>query len=705
MSVGGASRPGGRAAGARGAGAARWRSFFTELFRLSSGRPAISAGLRAGAAAALPLFASPVVPLDLISFVSQGAYSATMVDKGGAYRDRFWRMATIATIGAFGAALGNYFGDHPIFGLPLVSLWLGCCALTHAGGRKVAGVGIHLAILFLTAWARPSSTLQGAALAGLSVCTGAIQAMVLALFLWPVRVYRPARAAVATAYERLGALARSIAEKRDDSEEAVRICLGRRAQLRDAVEEAREVLSATRRGRQAEGERGSRLLALIENCDQLLGVLIAIDGWLEGRSAHARGGVPEALATLERACAAIASMVRSDRLAPLQVERIAVPEGAEPAPLLLRLRRHADGAAEAAEALREGRRGTLPPPFLLQAEAEPSLWKRFVDALDRRSLVLRHAVRVAIAGTVAAEATTLLETQQGYWITIAAVTILQPLASDTFRRVFERMIGAVFGAAIAVAALASIHDRFTFAALVFLLCSTSVAILPINFSLFSVLLTPAFVLLAELGHRGEQLAWVRIVDTAIGAGIAFGASRLLWPSWERARFPDLLEKALRESARWIRSLSEKGPDTEGSERARRTVGIALVNAESSLQRLLSELPSPVTVEALMALLLYLRRLHGTSLAFFSQAQLDRSFGREAGEATASFLEGIARCVAEGRPPGPEEAPAPVDALLERRGYDPLLAMIARQLAILHTSAMRALEQGDLHPIARTATSS
>jgi len=183
----------------------------------------------------------------------------------------------------------------------------------------------------------------------------------------------------------------------------------------------------------------------------------------------------------------------------------------------------------------------------------------------------------------------------------------------TLQRVGGTVLGGVLAAALAVAArtklaIAGIMVPFTVAA---------VAVLPLNYAVFVLLLTPVFVLLAE-PHPGDwKLAGLRAVNTLLGGLIALAAAQLLWPVRELETYARQLADLLRElRALLAAATNDADPATPQWKRtvddARRRFGVAVTNAEATMQRLITEdSPSPRRVEAAMAITTYGRRVAST----------------------------------------------------------------------------------------------
>ena len=109
------------------------------------------------------------------------------------------------------------------------------------------------------------------------VVVGGAWAALLALVLWPIRPYRPARLAIGECFERWRTTSSQVVEALEAPPARVR----RRfppgvLSVRAALEHARATLATIRRGRPGESGRGERLLVLSETADRMFGNLIAL---------------------------------------------------------------------------------------------------------------------------------------------------------------------------------------------------------------------------------------------------------------------------------------------------------------------------------------------------------------------------------------------------------------------------------------------
>ncbi|HEX8243013.1 MAG TPA: FUSC family protein, partial [Longimicrobium sp.] len=287
------------------------------------------------------------------------------------------------------------------------------------------------------------------------------------------------------------------------------------------------------------------------------------------------------------------------------------------------------------------------------------------ENLTFRSVTLRHALRVGVTAAAATALAHLLGVERGYWVTLTALIVLQPSAGATWVKGMQRIGGTIAGGIAAAAIGALVHDPHAMLGVIFVLACGTVSMLQVNYALYSALLTPTFVLLAETSAPDRHLPVVRIANTLIGGALAVIAARLLWPAPERLAFRGRLAEALRACGAYVRVAARRyagGATRAEADSARRNTGLAVLNAEESLQVVLWEGGRGHAPEAGMAALSYLRRLGEAANALaYAPAGGDGAgaevvaFGQEAERA----IDGLAAAMEADRVPADvREVPPP-----------------------------------------------
>ncbi|GAC1647633.1 MAG: hypothetical protein NVS4B3_02000 [Gemmatimonadaceae bacterium] len=710
------------------------------LVQLESTRPAFAAGVRASMATVVPLLLGYFLHLPAMDWASVAGFSASLVDKGGSYQSRAQAMGLFTAAGALSVVVAATAGLHPSLAVVLMCLWAAGGTLVQAYGATGASVGPSIALVFLASLAAPLPLAGGLERMAYFV-GGGLWAMVLALILWPLRPYRPARLAVGGVFQSLAEYAAAIGSETRTRRHRVRrppIAETQQAQIRNAIEAGRSALVAMRRGRQAEG-RCERLLVLLEAADLSFATLVAIDDVLESAPlgdafVGARNSALQAVSAFVGTARDIALVVETEGRSLIALPIVWGPERLTAAldagvsqttaleqaahaaaqygfaaDLIGRLREYSGVASEAASSIED----EAAPPIAaigtsFAVEPVRSIFAPLRETLSFRSAELRHALRVGLVTGAAVWITRGFALPHGTWVTTTAIVILQPQVGLTLVKGVQRVIGTVLGGVLTAALGAAIHDPFGILILAFMFSALCVAVLPINYGVYSIFLTPALVLVEEASAGDWHLGWVRIVNTLIGGALAFIGSRLLWLTSERDRFPEELAAALRANANYLRhaigSTRDDVSDDRALSEARRALGLAATNAESSFQRLLAERRgSAQKLEPAMTVLAYTQRFAAAVTALMPPRTLGGAATQR--ESLAPFvaaaveaLDTMAQALAEDRPPPPLPDLDQLAAHDDRGAGDDSrltahLDRVVRQLIILHRAVTRAYYAG------------
>ncbi|UJR81703.1 FUSC family protein [Sandaracinus amylolyticus] len=638
--------------------------------------PDLQKGLRAAIATLGPFLLVDVLHDEALAWTALGGWLGTLADPGGTRAARAQLVVAFGALGALAIAIAEPAAGHA--GIAAVTLGVGCfgAALLGALGAPGATLGTLLAIVIAIAVVRPSATpLRDAAF----FAAGSAQALLLSTVVWPIGTHVPLRRAVARVQDALAAYADALREAGlastpDGDAWWSTIARTHRRACRAAIEDARAIALALRARRAGTMAIGSGLRALLGTAEQELALLVTLGEEIEAAPLDARGPIAASLARAAETNRAIAS----------SVARGLAPEVPPPASTTTRLDELLHDVAEIATTI-DRPRGAADPDLgvLPGGRGVRATLIAFRDALSPRSIVLRHAVRVSCAAALAAIIGRYVSPAHAHWVAVTTIVVLQPYPGATWKRALERVAGSVLGSVVAVAISLATHDPRVIGAIMFPLSVAAVATRPRSYRLFTFFITPVFVLLAEQYPGDWHTALARAADAALGGLIGVVAAFAIAPSWERERMPDVLASTVRAVATYARATFDvwvAPRETKHSlGEARRTVAIALANAETALERLLAEPRRDVREASLpLDVVTYARRISGAMTALASTA-LDHPPPPQSVGAIADYvvtsLERIASAL-EAREPIPALPPAPsVDPALP----EPIRARLASAL--------------------------
>ena len=707
-------------AGTRAAQTAR------QLFSIGEGKLAIGRGVRTAFALLIPVIAGDILGQPFFSWAALGGWLGSLADKGGSYRTRATAMSAFAILG-FACA---YAGTEAAHSVPLAVISMLVVALL-AGLARVYGdegstVGLFIAVIYAVAVGSPSSVPHAALLRAGMLVLGTVWAMVLSLILWPLHPFRPARRAVAGTYRVLADFARSLEQVTKTFDDAGSVAMHARARahhadVRSALENARVVIVDVRRPRQGRSPRGEQLLVLTEGAEQLFGTLVAIDAELE--AAHesrstigdvafdaALGALASTLDVLGEAIDDTVLARRRDG-APVPAPDAVTIGTSWPnvhlraaASLLSRAAADVRVLADAAAKIDARASGvvtrTAEHPVAIP-KPEAFAWLRPLrDALTTRSLPARHGLRMGIAAAAAVWLSFALDITRGYWATITTLIVLQPYTGATMRKTLQRVGGTVLGGLLAAALAVAARTKLAIAGIMVPFTIAAVAVLPLNYGVFVLLLTPVFVLLAE-PHPGDwELAGLRAANTLLGGVIALAAAQLLWPVHELSTYPRQLADLFRELRTLLATATgDADPAAPQWKRAvddaRRRFGVAVTNAEATMQRLITEdSPNPRRVEAAMTVTTYGRRMAST-LSALAESRLRDAAEMPEGEASRMLaqLDAMIASLDVSAPPLTPESVASAEASASETPpsaslQDAQIERLHAQLAVLARAVIR-----------------
>jgi uncharacterized membrane protein YccC len=521
--------------------------------------------------------------------VAAGALDTMFSDQPGPYRQRV-RQLLLASLAAGLAALAGFLIGGQLPSMLLASLLVGFGGgMLVVFGTDLARVGMTSMILLVGTAASPSALGPAAAGAAL-IFAGGLLMMLFSVAAWPLQRYRPERQALAVVYRGLATLARQRAQ--DDGDEP-------------ALSGAMTTLQQTLLGRyHARGRAMEAFGVMLELAERIRLELTAL---ADGSPVHAvplrfRARVARVLDHVAEALDDGVAPTAADRA--LHALRAFERQAAEAntqhalhvhalAGQLAAAVRNANWAGSRGEQRAESADLSL-PPSLRQSSARAML----LANLTPHSVAFRHAVRSAVALSLALGLSRALELPHGYWLPMTVAIVLRPDFAATFNFGLLRVVGTVLGLLLTTALLHVIPDQpWAHLALMGVLCMAFRYLATAHYGVAVAALTGTVVVLLSFEGVDPGVAVMdRVINTALGSGMALLAY-VLWPTWERGRARAALADMLDAYADYLRALGR--PQRRAAQHETRTAArIARTNALASLERMRAE---PATPAALLDL--------------------------------------------------------------------------------------------------------
>ncbi|MBP5975633.1 FUSC family protein [Brasilonema sp. CT11] len=704
-------------------------SWLLQQFQLKPGKPAIFSGLRSLIILGVPIGVGVITGNGATSAIAtMAAWFVGMVNVDGTYRQRATAMiaATVALTTVF--LIASLVSSHLALAVPTTFVVIFIAGLAGLYGSVAASVSLVTSIMFVISLAKFASFSNFSTLIQhCALClAGGTWTTVLLLGVWVMRPNVPAMEVVANCYLSLSNFI-DLASQRTLNPKNRQEWEQRFLQAQDTVIQdltsARSVWTTIWTRQKGADLRGNSLLLLIEDVNQIVNSVVALRELLviasehqlfsrldkeiqqviqqlaialkvlskaitKGKNSPHLGDLDRTVEALEHQYKVLRSQVLNQKINVqtdeysdlLNLEKITAS--------LKNLAQQIHTDADIVTDLRQGKQRSIAqrdisPP----AQSEHST---IIDTLRNNftfdSVLFRHALRLALITTLAELLASLLQLPRGYWITLTALVALKPNYGGTSETTIQRVIGTILGGIIGIILVLLVKNSLAIAVCFLLLVFTAMSVRPLSYNIFTILLTPAIILLLHLiSAGGWQVGVLRIVDSLVGGVLALVGSYLLFPRWERHQLPAQLEKTIRANLTYFQQVianylhPHQDASADSINMLRHQAALENVNAAAAAQRLFSE-PRHIQgeIEPVMTLMVYIR-------GFFSSvttlAEHLREFSGEyqftelkpLADTIIQILENLADALRQGQPP--QQLPA----------LDSYLEAIHNQIQQLHTA--------------------
>ncbi|HVY73580.1 MAG TPA: FUSC family membrane protein [Puia sp.] len=220
--------------------------------------------------------------------------------------------------------------------------------------------------------------------------------------------------------------------------------------------------------------------------------------------------------------------------------------------------------------------------------------KVLLNNFNWKSNSFRHALRVTVATTVGYIVSRFFPFGHSYWILLTIIVILKPNYSLTKKRNYDRLIGTIIGAGIGALILFLIPNQHVVFGIMILLMILAYSFMRRKYLVFVMLMTPYILILFHLLNPVHFRVVIgdRLLDTAIGSGIAFLANLLIAPAWVQETFSEYFVRMIRATKHYFHDVATAFTgvtvDINEYKYSRKTAYVELANITDALNRMLTE---------------------------------------------------------------------------------------------------------------------
>lgn len=219
--------------------------------------------------------------------------------------------------------------------------------------------------------------------------------------------------------------------------------------------------------------------------------------------------------------------------------------------------------------------------------------KIFKGNFNKRSTIFRHSVRIALVAMIGYALGYVFNIENAYWILLTVIVIMRPNFGLTKTRFKQRTTGTLIGGALAFVIVYFIRDTTVYAVLSIICFVIGFSMIQRNYKAAASFITLYVLFIyALLRPNVFDVIQFRVIDTLIGAGLAFGANLLLWPSWEVKSIDKTVLEAIRNNRLYLEEIGQfynaKGEPTSEYKLTRKSAFLAMSDLSSSFQRMTQE---------------------------------------------------------------------------------------------------------------------
>ena len=232
-----------------------------------------------------------------------------------------------------------------------------------------------------------------------------------------------------------------------------------------------------------------------------------------------------------------------------------------------------------------------PSKYVTRQTIDP---QQFLSNFSLQSNIFRHSLRISIAALVAFSIGQLFFPGHGYWILLTVIIILKPGYSLSKQRNIERLIGTLIGVAIGWGILYFVKNNTAILVLLAICMIGAYSFMRWKYLVSVVMITLYLLFMFHILEPNDfsEIAEERIIDTVIGCIVAFLASILLPPIWERQQIGELMQQVVKDIIDYFESVAHvftgQPYNKQLSKEKRKQAWVSLANVSEAFTRMLSE---------------------------------------------------------------------------------------------------------------------
>lgn len=215
-------------------------------------------------------------------------------------------------------------------------------------------------------------------------------------------------------------------------------------------------------------------------------------------------------------------------------------------------------------------------------------FKKLTENFSFNSPIFKHSLRLAVVVLIGFAIGITFSMQIPYWIILTIIIIMRPSFGLTKSRTIQRVVGTLIGATIAGIVIFITQNTIVYAFIAAISLPFAFSLLQLNFRNAAVFITLNVVFVyATFEPDILTVIQFRIVDTLIGASLAFASNYFLWPTWQFQNIQVNFGKAIASNQNFLKQIAvfyrEKGEVSLAYRLSRKEAFLAIGDLNAAFQ--------------------------------------------------------------------------------------------------------------------------
>lgn len=220
------------------------------------------------------------------------------------------------------------------------------------------------------------------------------------------------------------------------------------------------------------------------------------------------------------------------------------------------------------------------------------MWQSIKNHMTVDSPIFRHAVRMAVIAASCLLLMTLLHLPMGYWILLTAILVCQPNYLATTTRLKQRILGTLCGVLIGSILPYFLPSTATQLFVMALTCALFFIFRQKRYSFSTFFITIQVIVgFYMLGMNVQAALYPRLLDTVLGALLAWAAVSYIWPDWRYVTLEKTKARALQADAIYLKTIMSSFYDTSSDDLNYRFARRRAHEEAARLANLVSDMPT------------------------------------------------------------------------------------------------------------------